>query len=109
MRTTLVSAALCCLIGLVQMPALAQKTQKGEKARSAAAAPQQVTMKDLLMRHEGKTTNLGKLTRVTSEYFVLEQEGTVSTHPLSVLHTIRLVKDEETGEQSIELVLLAGD
>ncbi len=92
---------------LVAPPLMAQKTPKPEKSKPAQV--QQTTFKEVLVKYEGKTTNLGTLKKIAGDYFVLDQEGTVSMHPLHAIHTLRLVKDEETGETQLEIVLVAKD
>jgi len=66
-------------------------------------------MKDLMLQYVGKATSLGTLKKVEGDYFVLEDDGDTVMYPLSALHTIRLVKYEETGETRIEIRLIAKD
>ena len=85
-------------------PASAQKSKKKE-----APSTNQSTIKEVLIQHEGEMTNLGTLKRVSGDYFVLDDEGTTSMHPLSTIHTLRFVKDEETGKIQMEIRLIAKD
>ena len=85
-------------------PANAQKSRKKEVAPTT-----QSTIKEVLAQHEGEMTNLGTLKRVSGDYFVLDDEGTTSMHPLSTIHTLRFVKDEETGKIQMEIRLIAKD
>jgi hypothetical protein len=83
-------------------PALAQKAQKKETPQS--------TIKEFLTQHVGKMTNLGTIKRVAGDHFVLEEEGgDTVVHPLSTIHTLRLHKDEETGQMILEIRLTARD
>jgi hypothetical protein len=86
------------------VPASAQKSKKKE-----ATPTTQSTIKEILAQHEGEMTNLGTLKRVSGDYFVVDDEGTTSMHPLSTLHTLRFVKDEETGKITLEIRLVAKD
>lgn len=92
--------------------ATAQKKEatKKEAAKKEVTPPQtQNSIKDVLSQYVGKVTNLGTLKRVTGDYFVLEEDGNTVMHPLSTIHTIKLSKDEESGETVVELRLTARD
>ena len=47
--------------------------------------------------------------RMTGDYFVLEEDGSTVMHPLSTIHTLKLVKDDESGEMKLEIRLVAKD
>ena len=85
--------------------------QKKETAKKEILAPPQAQsmMKDVLIQFVGRATNLGTLKKVVGDYFILEEDGNTVMHPLYTLHTIRLVKDEETGETKIEIRLIGKD
>ena len=91
-----------CAFTFVVFPveASAQKSQKKD-----AGAP--ATIKDVLTQHVGKMTSLGEVKKVAGDYFVVEYDGAVSTHPISAIHTIKVVKDED--ETRIEIKLIARD
>ncbi len=91
-------------VAIAVAPASAQKSQKKETSVTA-----QGSIKDMLSQYVGKTTNLGKLTKVTSDYFVFEEDGATVIHPLSTVHTIKLSKDEESGDMVIEIRLVGKD
>ncbi|MBM2846901.1 MAG: hypothetical protein HW407_2213 [Bacteroidetes bacterium] len=93
----------CALAATAVVPAIAQKSQKKETTQA------QNTIKDILMQYVGKATNLGTLKKVAADHFVLEEEGNTVMHPLSALHTIKLVKNEESGEMKIEIRLVGKD
>jgi hypothetical protein len=103
-RTLTVLFLSCILAATVVAPAVAQKSQKKE-----AAPPAQSTIKEILTQYIGKATNLGTLKKVAGDYFVLEEDGNTVMHPLSTLHTIKLVKDEESGEMKVEIRLVGKD
>jgi len=102
------------------MDALAQKSQKTQ-----TAAQKQSTLKDVLIQYQGKDTNLGKLVKVSGDYFTLEDEEGVQTlhplsvihtlkiaqtlHPLSVIHTLKIVKPEEGSTVVLEIRLVGKD
>jgi|WetSurMetagenome_2_1015567.scaffolds.fasta_scaffold23447_2 hypothetical protein len=91
-------------------PAIAQKsqkTQKAEKPRPVQSVPS--TIKDILQKYEGKTTSLGTLKNVAGDYFVVEQEGVATIRPLSTIHSLRVVKDEEAGTETLEIQLTPKD
>ena len=89
---------------MATVPASPQKAQKKE-----STAPSQNSIKEVLSQYVGKTTNLGTLKKVVGDYFVLEEDGNTVMHPLSTIHTLRLVKDEEKGEMKLEIRLAAKD
>jgi len=81
---------------LAVVPAGAQKAQK---------APD--TLRDILAKYQGKPTSIGKITKIANDYFVVEEEGSTTTYSLQVVHSIRLVKEEDTPEPVVEVKLLA--
>jgi hypothetical protein len=104
--STLCFAALMATVCAV--PASAQKKEPPKK--EVAPPPQrQSGIKEILSQYVGKTTSLGTLKKVESDYFVFEEDGNVSYHPLATLHTIKLVKDPDTGEITIEIGLVDKD
>ena len=99
----------CLLMALfvVTGTAVAQKSQKADKAKPVMSSPS--TVKELLQKYEGKATSLGTLKRVAGDFFVVEQEGVTSMYPLSVIHMLRIVKDEEANTETLEIHLVAKD
>ncbi len=81
--------------------------QKKETKKGAAQTAS--TIKEVLAQYLDKATNLGTLKRVTGDYFVMEEDGNMVVHPLSTLHTIKVIKAEEGGEMKIEIKLVAKD
>jgi hypothetical protein len=93
---------------VLAVPATAQK--KSPPKKEVAPPPQRQTgIKEILSQYIGKMTTLGTLKKVESDYFVFEEDGNTSYHPLSTLHTIKLVKDPDTGEITIEIGLVDKD
>jgi hypothetical protein len=92
-------------------PALAQKAGKTEKTakteKPTTTQVQQTGFRDLLTRLEGKATNLGIVKKVGPDYFTVEEEGTTTTYAFSALQGIRTIRDEESQEERIELLLVA--
>jgi hypothetical protein len=85
----------------------AQKSQKTEKPKPVQSAPSSI--KDIMQKYDGKATTLGTLKRVAGDYFVVEQDGVTTMHPFAVIHTLRVVKDEEAGTEVLEIQLIAKD
>ena len=108
MRTMFALFVAAILAVTCVVPATAQKKETTKK-EAPPPTQSQTTMKEVLSQYVGKTTNLGTLKKVTGDYFVLEDDGNTVMHPLYALHTIRLVKDEETGETKIEIRLIGRD
>jgi hypothetical protein len=95
---------LCVLAGAWLVPAAAQKVKKQPQAQTT-----QGSLKDVLVEHRGELTNLGTVTKIVGDYFVVEDEGGVSMHPLSAIHTLRVVKAEEGSPAHLEIRLFAKD
>ena len=96
------TAATCA----AEAPAQKKGATKKEVAPSAQTAG---GIKEVLAQYVGKKTNLGTLKKVTSDYFILDDDGSTVMHPLSTLHTIKISKDEESGETVVEIKLFAKD
>jgi hypothetical protein len=79
------------------------------KKEAVPAVQSPNTMKDVLNQYVGKATSLGTLKKVAADYFVVEDDGSTLIHPLSALHTIKLVKDGQSGETKIEIRLIGKD
>jgi len=63
----------------------------------------------LLLKYEGWKTNLGKLTKVGSDYIVIEDEDGATVHALSSVASLRAVKveEEEGVKNELEIKLLS--
>jgi hypothetical protein len=98
-------------IVLATVCTVSASAQKKEAAKKETPTPQQTqgTMKEVLSQYVGKTTNLGILKKVVGDYFVLEDDGNTVMHPVYTLHTIKLIKDSESGETRIEIRLIGKD
>ena len=101
------------MTAMIVTPSTAQKKEpaKKESTKKEATPPPQTSggIKEVLSQYVGKTTNLGTLKKVTADYFILEEDGATIMHPLSALHTIKVSKDEESGETVVELRLISRD
>jgi hypothetical protein len=97
------------IIVLATACTVSASAQKKEGAKKETPALQQSMMKEVLSQYVGKATNLGTLKKVAGDYFVLEDEGSTMMHPLYTLHTIKLMKDSESGETRIEIRLIGKD
>jgi hypothetical protein len=88
---------LACLLMVGVLPALAQKKQ-------AAAGG---TFKDVLVQYQGKTTNLGTLKKVASDYLVFEAETDTTTVPIAMVQSVKVIKTEEGETPKVEIKLLS--
>jgi len=75
--------------------------------RTPSAAPQTGgktgnTLKDMLMKFKGELTTIGVLKQVEFDYFVVEEEGTMTIHPISAISSIKILKPEEGGDEEEE-------
>ena len=105
-------------IAMLPSESCAQKKKappKSEQATEQPAPPSTPgqaklggTMKDALMKFKGEKTNLGMLTRIESDYFVVEDDGLSTIHPLSAVAGIKILKVEEGEEDAtkIEITML---
>jgi hypothetical protein len=98
-----VVVVLVVLLGsMVLSPALAQKSKKAQPPVAA-----QMTIKEVLQKYQGRATNIGTLSKVAGDCFVLEQEGVTAIHPIAVVQAVRLIKLEEGDSTSVEIYLLS--
>lgn len=63
--------------------------------------------KDLLSAQVGKTTNIGKILKVSSDYFTVEEDNTTAHYRIDAIQGLLLIKDEETKQVTVEIKLLA--
>ncbi len=109
--------ALLLAAGVLLLPcdASAQKKKappKSEQAVSQPTPPAQArlggTLRDVLVKHKGVKTNLGILSKVEGDYFVVEEEGVSTMHPFSAIISLRMVQPEEEEEDAalLEIVLM---
>jgi len=110
--------ALLLAAGVMLLPcdASAQKKKvppKSEQAVDQPAPPSvQVrlgnTLRDVLVKYKGEKTNLGILSKVEGDYFVVEEEGVSTMHPFSAIISVKTVKPDEEEEDAakIEIVLM---
>lgn len=99
---------LVALLGLVAVGSTSALAQKSQKTQTAPA--RQTTLKEVLAQYQGKDTNLGKLVKLSGDYFTVENaEGEQSMHPYSVIHTLKVVKPEEGSTIVLEIILVDKD
>jgi hypothetical protein len=98
---------------LVSSEASAQKKKTPPKAEQAveqsAPAPGKFgnTLKDVLAKFRGEKTNLGLLSKVEADYFIVEEDGVMTLHPIGAIVSIKILKPEEGEEEAakVEIVL----
>jgi hypothetical protein len=118
-RTSMVSGiALLLAITLVMFSSEASAQKKKTPAKSEQATEQPAPsanqgklggmLKDVLLKYKGEKTNLGVLSKVEGDYFVTEEEGVTTIHPLFSIVGIKILKPEEGEEDQakIEITLL---
>jgi hypothetical protein len=98
----LVTILACTIFAMSVLPATAQKSKKPQPVQTT-----QSSLKEVLAQYQGKTTNLGTLSKVAGDYFVLEEDGVTSMHPLAAIHTLNITKDEDAGTTKLEIKLIA--
>jgi len=95
---------ICASVLVVVGPATAQKSKKAQTTPVA-----QNTLRDVLARYQGQTTNLGVLKEVAGDYFAVEEEGATALHPLSAIQSFKILKPEEGVSTLLEIKLVARD
>jgi hypothetical protein len=116
-RFTITCGALILLASFSMMlpsEASAQKKKAATKTEQATDQPAPVqtklgsTMKDILAKYKGEKTNIGILTKVEGDYFVVEEDGVSTIHPLSAILGIKVLKIEEGEEDAarIDIILM---
>ena len=111
-RFTMTCGALILLATFsVMLPceASAQKKKAPAKTEQATDQPAPVqtkmgmTLKDILGTYKGQKTNMGILSRVEGDYFVVEEDGVSTIHPLSAIAGIKVLKPEEGEEDAAKI------
>ena len=116
-RFTMTCGALLLLATFSMMlpcEASAQKKKTPPKTEQAIEQPAPVqtkvgtTVKDILAKYKGEKTNLGILNKVEGDYFMVEDDGVSTVHPLNAITGIKLLKVEEgeTDATKIEITLM---
>jgi hypothetical protein len=111
-----VAAATAVVLIVVLLPCaegLAQKKKTTTKQESSSTEQQVVssagskasgaTIKDFLAKFKGSRTTLGILSRLESDHFVVDDDGTVAVYPYAVIRSIKLLKVEEGEENPVLL------
>ncbi len=79
-----------------------------ESGSAQKAQKQSAAFKDVLSTYVGDTVNLGIVKKVVGDYFVVEDENTTLTIPISAIQMIKVTKEEEGGNK-IEIKLVSKD
>lgn len=79
-----------------------------ESGSAQKAQKQSTAFKDVLSTYVGDTVSLGIVKKVTGDYFVIEEENTTMTIPISAIQMIKVTKEEEGGNK-VEIKLIAKD
>ena len=108
--------ALLLAAGVMLLPcdASAQKKKVPPKSEQAVSQPAPLpaqarlgnTLRDVLAKYKGEKTNLGTLSKVEGDYFVVEEEGVSTMHPFSAIIGLKLVKPEEEEENPVQLEIV---
>lgn len=111
-RFTMTCVALILLATFSMMlpcEASAQKKKAPPKTEQAIDQPAPVqtklgtTLKDILAKYKGQKTNLGILSKVEGDYFMVEDDGVSTIHPLSAIAGIKMLKPEEGEEDAAKI------
>ena len=60
------------------------------------------SLKDLLGKYKGELTTLGVLKQVESDYFTVEDEGTLVMYPMNTIKSIKVIKPEQPSAEEEE-------
>ena len=100
----IVAALLVCFtLTMLVLPATAQKSKKPQPVQTTGGS----SIRDVLIQYQGKVTNKGTLVKVTGDYFSLDDDGVVSIHPLTAIHTLKITKDEDAATTKLDIKLVA--
>ena len=80
-----------------QEPAPASVTTSSSQAKSGGS------IKVVLAKHRGEKTNLGILSKVEGDYFVVEEDGVSTIYPFSAVTSIKFPKIEEDEEDPVKV------
>ena len=72
-------------------------------ATSSSQSKSGGSIKDVLAKHRGEKTNLGILSKVEGDYFVIEEDGVSTCYPFYVIAHVRLPKIEEGDEDPVRV------
>lgn len=87
----------------VAIHADAQKSTKTQPPQPPISG----SFREVLVKSIGKSTNLGILKKVESDHLVLEDENTTIMVPVSCVHSLKFVREEESPEAKLEIRLVA--
>jgi len=92
-------------------PKSTQTQQEKTPAASTTSVPETKPgnmIKDALVKHLGEKTNLGILSKVEGDYFVVEEDGVSTLYPFSAIASVKFPKIDEEDEdpERVEIKLL---
>ena len=100
MRARICVVIVCLLAAVLVVPAEAQKKKKAAEAPQTEVQKSTESFRSFLLKYEGLSTNLGKLTKIGTDFVVFENEDGATVMALFGVASIRYVKaDEEEGEK----------
>ena len=70
---------------------------------------QGATIHEVLVKILGQHTNIGRLTKVTSDYLMFENDGDTLVYPINVVQSVKFMKVEEGEPRKIEIKFLIKD
>lgn len=80
-----------------------QEVTPAPVATSSSQAKSGGSIKEVLAKHRGEKTNLGILSKVEGDYFVIEEDGVSTLYPFYVIAHVRLPKIEEGDEDPVKV------
>ena len=80
-----------------------QETTPAPAPTSSSQAKSGGSIKDVLAKHRGEKTNLGILSRVEGDYFVVEEDGVSTLYPFSAIASVKIPKIEEDEEDPVKV------
>jgi predicted secreted Zn-dependent protease len=101
-----IAVLVAVLLAALSAQASAQKKPVVKKETPVQSAG---TIRELMARHIGTKTNLGTIKSVATDFFVLDDDGVEVVHPLSTIHTILFVKDDDSAGTRMEIRLVGKD
>jgi hypothetical protein len=80
-----------------------QETTPATVTTSSSQAKSGGSIKDVLAKHRGEKTNLGILSKVEGDYFVVEEDGISTLYPFSAIASVRIPKIDEEEEDPVKV------
>jgi hypothetical protein len=107
---TLLALLLIAALALPAPTLMAQKKKTAPATEQARSVVQSgTTIRDILVKLQGQTTNLGILVRVSGEVVEFENEGDTLIYPLNAVQCVKFLKAEEGEARKVEIKFFARD